>query len=122
MIGFVVAGGTAVLGAGIHTFFGSAKVVQPFLKARDLRPAPKWLMFLCWHAVSVLLVALAVGFGWAAWSGEGRDVGLGLTVLAGLLAALTFYVARRARFNPLKLPPFVLFCLMTVGGAWGLMS
>lgn len=120
MIGFAIASATAALGAGIHTFVGSRRVVVPFLGARDMPPPARWLMFLCWHAVSIVLVALAAGFAWAAWTGEGRDVGIGLTVLAGLLATLTFFVARRARFNPLKLPPFVLFSLMALAGTWSL--
>jgi hypothetical protein len=122
MIGFLVASGAAAVGAGVHTLIGSRRVVQPFLRARDLTPASRWLMFLCWHGISLLLVALAAGFGWAAWSGEGRDVGVGLTVLAAALAVLTLLVARRAGFNPLKLPPFVLFSLMAAGGAWSLLA
>jgi hypothetical protein len=122
MIGFAVASATAALGVGIHTIVGSRRVVAPLLKARDLTPPSRWLMFLCWHGISILLVALAAGFAWAGWSGEGRDVGIGLTVLAGLLALLTLYVARRAGFNPMKLPPFVLFSLMAGAGAWSLMA
>ncbi|MBX7248121.1 MAG: hypothetical protein K1X35_03625 [Caulobacteraceae bacterium] len=118
MWGFAMAGGLAALGMCVHTLLGSRSVVQPFLRAQDLPHRSRWLMFLCWHAVSVLLVVMAGGFAWAALSAGARELGVGMTVLAGLLAVLTYYVARRARFDPLKLPPFVLFSLMAAGGAW----
>jgi hypothetical protein len=123
MIGFAVASTAAALGVPIHTLIGSRSIVAPFLKAEGLGRRVRWLMFLCWHAVSVLLVVLAAGFAWAAWAGErARDLALMLSILAGLLALLTLYVSRRAGFNPLKLPPFVLFGLMAAAGAWGLLS
>ena len=120
MAGFWIAAGVAAVGFLIHSFVGSAKVVVPFLKARDLAPPSRWLMFLCWHAVTVLLAALVGGFAWAAMSPEGGDVGLGLTALVAALALLTLYVSLRARFNPLKVPPFVLFSIMAAAGAWSL--
>lgn len=122
MIGFAVAGSIAALGAGIHTFVGSRRVVAPLLKARDLTPPSRWLMFLCWHAVSLLLVALAAAFGWLAWSGELRAVGLVLSIFVASLALLTLYVSRRAGFNPLKIPPFVLFSLMAASGLWSALA
>lgn len=117
-IGYVIAALAAGAGFFIHAFVGSRKVVQPLLVAPDLPPASRWLMFLCWHFVTLALVALAFGFGWAAAAPEGRSLGLALTGLTSAAAALTFYVCTRARFSPWKVPPFVLFSLMAVTGAW----
>jgi len=122
VIGFAVASAAAVLGTGVHTLVGSRRVVAPLLKARDLTPPSRWLMFLCWHAVSVLLAVLAAGFAWAAWSAQARDIGLMLTALAAALALLTLYVAVRAGFRPWRLPPFVLFSLMAAAGGWSLLT
>lgn len=121
-VGFLVAALAAAVGFFVHAFVGSRKVVVPFLRTPHVPPPARWLMFLCWHAVTVLLAAVAVGFAWAAWTSEGREIGLALTLLAGALAALTLYVARRARFNPLKLPPFVLFSVMAAAGGWSLLA
>jgi len=122
MNGYAIAAVLAGAGVLIHGFVGSAKVVAPLLKARDLTPPSRWLMFLCWHAVTVLLIALTLAFGWLAWGGGAVDLGLALSVLAGVLALLTLYVATRARFNPLKVPPFVLFSLMAAAGVWAALA
>ncbi len=122
MPGYVLAAVLAATGVIIHAFVGSRAVVAPLLAVKGLAPASRWLMFLCWHGITIVLVALAAGFGWAAWSTDGADVGIGLTVLTAALAVLTLYVCRRARFNPLKVPPFVLFSLMAAAGSWSAAS
>lgn len=122
MIGFAMASAAAAAGVGIHGFVGSRRVVQPLLRARDLTPASRWLMFLCWHAVTLVLVALSAGFAWAAWDPAANPVGGFLAALTGSLAALTLYVCLRAGFRPWRVPPFVLFTLMTAAAAWSAFS
>jgi len=122
MIGFAVASAAAAAGVAIHGFVGSRRVVQPLLKAPHLPPASRWLMFLCWHAVTILLVALTAGFGWAASDPAANPVGGFLAALTGSLAALTLYVCRRAGFPPWRVPPLVLFTLMTAAAAWSILT
>jgi hypothetical protein len=63
---FALAALAAALGFAVHTFVGSKFVVQPHLAARHVPPVSKWLMFLCWHAVTIVLLAMTVFLGWAA--------------------------------------------------------
>lgn len=124
MTGFLIASIAAAVGFFVHAFLGSRLVVAPLLASTDLTRPSRWLMFLCWHAVTVLLAALALGFA-AAWRGWGMTpLGLGasLTVLAAVLAGLTLYVGLRGRLRPWRLPPFLLFTLMAAGGLWVLLS
>jgi len=122
MIGFAVASAAAALGVGIHGFVGSRRVVQPLLKARDLTPASRWLMFLCWHAVTVMLAALAGGFAWAALDPAANHAGGLLAAFTGALAVLTLYVCARAGFAAWRVPPFVLFTLMTAAAGWNALT
>ena len=118
MIGFLLAAVAAAAGVFIHGFVGSRIVVAPLLKAKDLTQPSRWLLFLCWHAVTVMLVALAAGFVWAALDPGAAVLGGMLAALTGTLAALTLYVCLRAGFPPWRVPPFVLFTLMTAAAGW----
>ena len=117
-VGFLIAALAAGAGFFIHAFVGSRKVVVPLLRAPHVPPASRWLMFLCWHFVTIALAGLALGFGWAGVDPAGRTMGLSLTALAAAAALLTLYVCGRAGFRPWKVPPFVLFTLMAAAGGW----
>ena len=118
VVASLIAGATFL----VHTFVGSRLVVAPLLAAKDITPASRWMMFYCWHLVTLMLAAMTVGFAFAAWAVAPVGMGLILTVLAGLFALLCLGVAIRARFKPWRIPAFVLFTAMTVAGAAGLLS
>lgn len=118
---YTLAAVAAAIGFAVHTFVGSKYVVAPHLTARGTTRTSRWLMFLCWHAVTLCLVALSVAFGWAAVaSAEARPTILGLTVLNGAIASLCLYTCLRGDLPPWRIPPMYLFPVLTMLGAIGL--
>jgi hypothetical protein len=118
---YALAAIAAAIGFAVHTFVGSKYVVAPHLAARGTTRVSRWLMFLCWHAVTLSLIALALAFGWAAVaSAEARTTIIGLTVLNGAIAALCLYVCLRGGLPPWRIPPMYLFPILTILGLAGL--
>ena len=117
-IGFAVA---AVLGAAgfvIHAVYGSTKLVRPFLKL-DLNPWIKWLFYLCFHIVSLLILSMAAVFGWAAVDYHGHPAAAVLAGVAFIAALLSLYVMIRGRLSPWRMVPFWLFFGMALACFWG---
>lgn len=106
----------------VHTFVGGRVVARPLLADRSLPKAAKWLAYYCWHITTVLLAALAAAYGWAAWSGEARDLAIAITALSALLGALSAGVAVKGGINPLRFPSTSLFAVTACLGAAGLLS
>jgi hypothetical protein len=118
-IGFAVAAGIGALALLLHVFVGGLRIVRPLLAA-DFAPFAKWLSYFCFHLVSLTIVAMAAGFGWAAVDFHARPVAAVLTALAFLAALLMVYVAIRGRMSIVKAPPFWLYFSIAVAGFWGL--
>ena len=101
----------------VHTFVGGRVVARLLLDDRSLPKAAKWLSYYCWHIVTVLLAAMAASFGWAAWSGQARELAIGVTGLAALLSGLSVGVALKGNINPLRFPSTSLLALTACLGA-----
>ena len=61
-IWFLTAGGLSAALAVLHVFGGGPEAARPLLAANDLPPVPKYLMYYCWHLVTLMIGAMAVGF------------------------------------------------------------
>ncbi|MDJ1158131.1 hypothetical protein QNA08_07790 [Chelatococcus sp. SYSU_G07232] len=102
----------------IHTFLGGREIAVPLLAARDLAPVPKLTAYYCWHMVTLLLFAMAVGFALAA-AGRGEGLATGLTILAALFALLSLGLVVGYRVNPWHMPQWALFLPIALCGALG---
>lgn len=49
-----------------HVFIGGPQVAGPLLRATDLSDVTRWMAYFCWHVVTVLTLAMGVGFALAA--------------------------------------------------------
>jgi hypothetical protein len=116
---WVAAAALALLTAAVHTFLGGREIATPLLEARDLQTVPKLTSYYCWHLVTITLFAMAAGYGWAASSGEAREVAWGCTALAGLFAALAPLIALRSGVSVRVLPQWLLFLPMALLGLMG---
>lgn len=107
--------------AGIHFWAGGHDVVDPLLAARDLTEAAKFTAYYCWHMVSVLLVAMSIGFGYAALSaGGGRALAIALVALCAAFVLLSLWVGFVSGLGPWQLPQWVLFLPIGLLGCLGL--
>jgi hypothetical protein len=117
-IGFAVAAVIGAAGFVIHAFYGSAKLVRPFL-ALNMPRTIKWLFYLCFHIVSLLILTMTAVFWWAATDYHGHPAAAVLAGVALGSALLSLYVAIRGRLSLLKMVPFWLFFAMAVAAFWG---
>ena len=117
-IGFAVAAVIGLLGFGIHVFWGAPKLVRPFLKL-DINKWIKWLFYLCFHVVSLLILTMTVVFWWAATDYHGHPAAAVLGGVSFLCALLSLYVMIRGRLSPWRMVPFWLFFLMALAAFWG---
>lgn len=116
------AAAACALAFAVHTFVGGRVVARPLLADRSLPKPAKWLAYYCWHIATVLVAAMAAAYGWAAWSGQARDMTIAVTVVAAALGALSAGVALRAGINPLRFPSTSLFAVTACLGAAALLA
>ena len=117
-IGFAVACAIGVLGFGVHAIWGAMKLVRPFLRLQT-NPWIKWLFYLCFHVVSLLIATMAAVFGWAAVDYHGHPAAAVLGAMAFGCALLALYVMIRGRLSPWRMVPFWLFLAMALAAFWG---
>ncbi|MDO1559620.1 hypothetical protein Q0812_09290 [Brevundimonas sp. 2R-24] len=117
---FVAAAVVAAVALGVHLFLGSRLVVRPLLEAAGLDRVPRWLNFMTWHMVSMSLAFTAGGYGWAAWRKDGAVLALFLTFQAVGFLAVALYAAGRGRLPAWRLPPVILFAVITILAVLGL--
>lgn len=115
----------AILSAGVlaaHVVGGGRFYVRPLLAARDLHPVPKHVHYYCWHLVTMVLAAMAAGFGQAAVEPGARDVAVLLTLLAAgfTLWSLALVTWKRQPF--LRMPQWALLGPVAVAGGLGLLA
>lgn len=118
--GFAVAAILSLITCAVHVFAGGIYVVRPLLGARDITRASRWLNYYCWHMVSILLLAFAVGFGLAAADLAMRPLALAAVALSAIFAGLCVGVALKGGVPPYRFPAASLFTLVAAAGGWGL--
>ncbi|MBI2894641.1 MAG: hypothetical protein HYY06_13895 [Deltaproteobacteria bacterium] len=116
----VAAAGVSLLTCAIHVFAGGPTVARPLLAAKDLEPVPMYTSYYCWHMVSIVLLAMPIGFGLGAFFEESRDLAVLMTALAAAFAAWSLILVAWKYRHPLRLPQWTLFVPIAVLGALGL--
>lgn len=104
----------------LHTFAGGRVIAVPLLKAKDLRPVPKYVAYYCWHIVTIVLAVNAVLFAIAALRTESLDLAWVATFFAASFCLLGLAVPplKKQRYKDIPqgwlfLP---IFLLGIVGG------
>ena len=112
----------AVLSAGVcvaHVIAGGRFYVRPLLAAPDLHPVPKYVHYYCWHLVTMMLAAMAIGFGLAAVDPGARDLAVLMTVLASGFSVWSLGLVLWKRQKPLQMPQWALFTPVAIFGILG---
>jgi len=116
--GYAVAAAVSLLALGIHVFVGGRLMVRPLL-ATDLPRQAKWLLYLCFHLASLMVLTMAIVFGWAALSFLGRPAAMVLTGVAFGAMLLSLFVSLRGRLALQLNPPVFLYAVIFAGAFWG---
>ena len=113
-----IASALSLLTLAIHLLAGHRYVVVPLLEVPGLSRASRWLSYFCWHAVSVTLSVLVLGFAWAA-ARNSPDIAILLLILCGLYSLLSYAVVLKGGLRPWRIAPCLLFPLITLAAAFG---
>lgn len=117
--GFATAALLSLITFGVHTFIGGRFAARPLLEAHDFNKASRWLNYFTWHMVTVMLLIMAAGFGWAATSPDHFDVAVLLMLMAATFSPLCIWVALKGGIAPWRFPASWLFLLILAAGLWG---
>ena len=96
----------------VHLTVGDSDVVKPLLNARIFKIDVKFVLFLCWHVVTLVMAVAAAGYAGAAISTAWRDFALAGTAVIGLLTLLCFTVVVWKRQRHRDMPQWIAFMLV----------
>lgn len=83
-----VAAALCAVWMGIHVFAGGAEIARPLLRARELASDKTLVLYFCWHMVSIVIGASALGLAFAAMEPGARSLAIFLGGLNGAFAVL----------------------------------
>ncbi|MGH1352579.1 MAG: hypothetical protein ACRBBN_17495 [Methyloligellaceae bacterium] len=106
----------------LHTFKGGVMIARPLLANTDLPKASKYLNYLCWHAVTVFVAAIAIAFLWMAVIKVEPALLFFLASLCAATALLCLWVERKFGLRPFSFPPTWLFPILSGLGWAALLS
>ncbi len=105
--------------AALHIVGGGAELARPLLNQTVLGAAVTFNLYYTWHLVSVMLVAMALAYGLAAFSAGQRPLAAAATVLALAFAVLNIVIGLQTTLFPWQLPQWVLFAPLAAVGLLG---
>ncbi len=119
---FFVAG-TLVIGTVlVHCIRGGRHVVALMLATTELNDTIKAVLYGCWHAFTLLYLAVAAGFYWAAGDASALSLAYLGTGASALLAIISATVIIRFKQRFLRLPHWLMFSLVAGAGMMGLVE
>lgn len=104
----------------VHTFVGGREIASPLLAATSLARVPRYTAYYCWHMVTLLLAAMAAALGWTAFHANVALTVLMLALAIGF-AVLSLALVVQFRVSPWHLPQwtfFVVIAVLTAAGLW----
>jgi hypothetical protein len=103
----------------VHVAVGGRLIARPLL-ASDLEPLPRMTLYLCWHGITIVLAALALGFADGLFWRKRKDAVIVSTVLAVAFFVLGWGYIAAFGLSPLALPQWIAFGPMALCGWLGL--
>ena len=104
----------------VHCIRGGRHVVVPMLASPELNDTVKTVLYGCWHAFTLLYLATAAGFWWAAGDATALSLAYMGTGASALLAIISAVVIIRFKQRFLRLPHWLMFSLVAGAGIMGL--
>ncbi len=116
--GFAIASGLALAVWAIHTFLGGPTVARPLL-ASEMDELPKLTNYYCWHLVTLTLLAIGLGYLYAAFVPGGRDIAALVTALSLSFAGWGLILVFWKRQRTVDMPQWILFVIVATAGMVG---
>lgn len=105
----------------IHTWVGGPAIARPLLNATDMHDVAKYTNYYCWHLVTLTLFVMGGSFAWAAVNPDGIELAwVSLLLSTSFLGwNLLLIVWKQQKF--MQMPQWILFLVISVFGAVGVM-
>ena len=105
----------------VHWLIGGIYAARPLLAAKDISPASRWLNYLCWHIVTILLLIITATLGLAALGRASADTVILVAVIAASSSILSVAVTLRAGIRPYRFPASYLLATVAVLSTAGIL-
>lgn len=103
-----------------HLYVGGSEIVRPLLASREFPPDVKYVLYICWHIVTILAGAFVLAYVGAAIDPALRPYAIAATALAGAMTVLSFAVVVWKRQSHREMPQWIAFLLLTLSGVLAL--
>ncbi|MEL6287307.1 MAG: hypothetical protein AAFQ35_00885 [Pseudomonadota bacterium] len=107
--------------AVLHVIAGGRIAARPLLDS-DLRFLAKQTHYYCWHLVTLAILAIAAGLGYAAAFADGVDVGWFAVLLAAAFTVWSLALGAMRGGKFVALPQWALFAPVAALGLIGLLN
>jgi hypothetical protein len=112
----------SLLGFVAHAFFGGGMFVRPLMADTDLPVAVTWLGFVSWHVVSIVLMSLAIAFGYTARNPGNAALAVFASGMSAAVSILCIAAGIRGNAVLLTLPAPYLFGFIAILGIAGVLG
>lgn len=119
MLLWIAAGWTFIV-ACLHTFVGGPQLVTPLLKNSQMDEPVKLLFYYCWHIVTFILFGLAMCFAYAAYSYDGKVLGIVASITCSFFVVWSFGLVVWKKQKHKDMPQWILFIPSVIFGVLGL--
>ena len=117
---WIAAGLAAAFTAAVHVIFGGRDIDRPLMALTIDDRQIKYGAHLCWHLVTIELVALAAFFLWPAVTGRGPELAVAATAIAVAAAVWNIGMVVHHRLGFAEFPQWTLFSVVAGLGLAGL--
>ena len=108
------------LGFSGHAFLVGSRFLEPVMANADLSATVKWQAFLSWHIVSIVLLSLAIAFGYSATHPGNRSLAIFASIMSAAISVLSILIGIGAEATLLTLPaPYVTGGIAVLGNDGG---
>ncbi len=102
----------------VHVAAGGRLIARPLLES-DLETLPRLTLYLCWHAITIVLAGLALGFADGLFWRKRKETVLLASALAAAFFLLGWACIIGFGLAPLQLPQWIAFGPMALCGWLG---
>ncbi len=103
----------------VHVVVGGRFIAAPLLES-DLQTLPRLTLYLCWHGITIVLAAMALGYADGLFWRKRQDAVLLSSAFAAAFFVLGWIFIVRFGLSPLQLPQWIAFGPIAVCGWLGI--
>ncbi|WP_179381176.1 hypothetical protein [Jannaschia marina] len=107
-IWYLAAGIGLLVDGAIHLFLGGREIAMPLRRCFALEPVQRWVLWYCWHGVTLLFAVLGGALVWAAVTPGSADLAVAVGLLVVGFGALGLALPGRVGLSLREMPQGLL--------------